>query len=175
MWSPSPIQGPALSLVRYPSGQVEEVGNGAVRRVVVFEYGQRRFGVPVERTREVMRPGRIEPVPDLPAFVRGVSIVRGHTTPIVDVGELLGEPGSAPIERLLLLRTSGDREVGLLVGTVHGVRPVPQGDLPALLANAPRGVVQELARLDGRLLTVLRATALVPPDVWARARPEAET
>lgn len=169
-----------VARVRYAYRAVEDVENEArasfeppaVRRVVVFGYAGRRFGVPVEHTREVMRPGTIDPVPDLPVFVRGVTLVRGQATPVIDLGELLGEPGLARTERLLHLRTENDRGVALLVEHVVGVHAVPRGELPPLLAHAPRGLVQDLARLDGHLLTVLRTAALVPEDVWTKLRRE---
>jgi hypothetical protein len=40
--------------------------------------------------------------------------------------------------------------------------------VPPLLADAAAGVVDELARLDGQLLTILRAGSLLPEDVWSR-------
>jgi hypothetical protein len=40
--------------------------------------------------------------------------------------------------------------------------------LPPLLGDAATSVVEDLARLDDRLLTLLRAGNLLPDEVWAR-------
>ncbi len=117
-----------------------------------------------------MRPLPVEPLPETPRFVRGTSIVRGRATPVVDLRVVLGEASEDDASRFLTVRTGEDQRVALLVDAVLGLRDAHQvvaGELPSLIADAAE-VVEQLARLDGQLLTVLRAGTLVPADVWAR-------
>jgi purine-binding chemotaxis protein CheW len=115
-----------------------------------------------------MRPLPVEPMPDVPAFVAGISLVRGEATPIVDLRTLLAENARVSPARLVTLRLDPSRRVGLLVDEVLGVRRhqgIAGRELPPLLGDAG-DLVGELARLDGRLLTVLQGAGLFPDDAW---------
>jgi purine-binding chemotaxis protein CheW len=118
-----------------------------------------------------MRPLPVETVPGVPSFVRGTTIVRGKPTPVIDLRDLLGDDVDRSPARLVTVRLGPERRVGLLVDEVLGLRDgstLSVDSLPPLLADAAAGVVDELARLDGELLTILRAGSLLPEDVWAR-------
>lgn len=118
-----------------------------------------------------MRPLPVETVPGMPSFVRGTAIVRGEPTPVVDLRDLLGDDVERPPARLVTVRVGAERRVGLLVDEVLGVRHrvTSSGEpVPPLLAEAAAGVVDELGRLDGQLLTILRAGSVLPEDAWAR-------
>jgi chemotaxis signal transduction protein len=138
------------------------------RDFLVFRVGKRLCALATRAVEETMRPLPIEPMPDVPAFVAGISLVRGEATPIVDLRVLLAEDARVRPARLVTLRLEPSRRVGLLVDEVLGVREHQglQGrKLPPLLGDAA-DIVGELARLDGRLLTVLRGGGLFPDDAW---------
>lgn len=60
------------------------------KRGALLRAQERLCAFPLESVIEVMRPLPIEPLPDVPAYVLGASLVRGLPTPIVDLGALLG-------------------------------------------------------------------------------------
>jgi purine-binding chemotaxis protein CheW len=108
-------------------------------RALVVSVAGRRFAIPVESVREVVRPRAITPVPGTPAIVRGLVNVRGMVVTVLHLGELLrgaGVTDSAPHETvdvvssravldhsIVLLEHAG-RAVGVLVDAVHDVRPL---------------------------------------------------
>ena len=114
-----------------------------------------------------MRPLPVERIAGMPSFVRGVSIIRGVPTPVVDLGVVLGTPGEAA-ERFVTLRL-GDRQVALAVGAVLGVREFDIstiGELPPLLRGAPQEVVKGIGTLDEQMLMVLQTGWELPDEVW---------
>jgi purine-binding chemotaxis protein CheW len=116
---------------------------------------------------ETMRPLPIEPMACVPAFVRGVSIIRGVPTPVVDLGVILGVPSGAA-ERLVTLRL-GNRQVALSVDAVLGVRDLDLStiqQLPPLLRGASQEVIEAIGTLDDEILMVLRAGWELPDAVW---------
>ena len=118
-----------------------------------------------------MRPLPVESLPGVPPFVRGTSIIRGKPTPVLDLRVLLGDAADRPPARLVTVRVDVDRRVGLLVDEVIGLRDgraLAVESLPPLLGDAATSVVEDLARLDDQLLTLLRAGNLLPDEVWAR-------
>ena len=116
---------------------------------------------------ETMRPLPIEPIACALAFVRGISIIRGAPTPVVDLGALLGTSDGAP-GRLVTLRL-GDRQVALAVDAVVGVREydtLTLQKLPPLLDGASKEIIEAIGTLDEQMLMVLRAGWQLPDAVW---------
>ncbi|MCB9736806.1 MAG: chemotaxis protein CheW [Deltaproteobacteria bacterium] len=130
----------------------------------------RRCALPVGHVVETLRPLPVSPLEGLPAYVSGVSVVRGAPTPVVDLGALLGGP-PAPPTRWVIVRATATRALALAVDAVVGLVPAadlgPAAALPPLLASAAAEVVAEVTRRDDALLFVLEAARLVPEGAWA--------
>ena len=124
--------------------------------------------LPLEHVVETMRALPVEPMAGLPAFVRGLAVVRGTPTPVLDASALLcGE--RAPPVRFVTIRT-GQRHVVLAVDAVIGVVELPPETartLPPLFQHAGPDALSAVGALDGALLLVLESARLVPDDVWA--------
>ena len=126
--------------------------------------------LPVEHVVETMRPLPVEPLAGAPAFVRGLSIIRGAPVPVVDAASLLGSPDTQPT-RFVMVK-AGARRVALAVSDVIGVRalaPEKLQALPPLLREAAADIVTSIGALDDELLLVLRSARLVPDAVWTSA------
>lgn len=123
--------------------------------------------LPLGHVIEVMRTLPIEPIAGAPLYLRGLSIIRGTPTPIVDTAFLCcGQ--TAPFHRLVTVR-AGTRMAALAVDTVVGVREIETADpLPPLLREAMSGVVSMIGRLDTELLLFLRTARIVPKELLER-------
>jgi purine-binding chemotaxis protein CheW len=136
--------------------------------LLVVEAGGVRAGIPLSSTREIMRPLPISSLASAPPFVLGLTMIRGASVPVVDLGALLGRAAaSEEIGRFAALAVEG-RSVAVAVSAVHGVLDVDEDamlDLPPLLGRAGNDAVEALAVHDAGLLLVLSATRLVPGDV----------
>jgi purine-binding chemotaxis protein CheW len=104
----------------------------------------------------------------MPAFVLGVSLIRGAPVPVVDAARLLASEPSVPPQRIVTLSV-GERCVGLAVESVIGVHAIPVASLdriPPLLREAGAATVSAISTLDDQLLLVLQGARLVPESVW---------
>ena len=121
--------------------------------------------IPVRAVIETMRPLPIEPVREAPAFVRGVTVVRGESLPVVDLAVLLGGQSTQQGNRFVTLRV-GPRRLALLVDEVIGISERDAGGAqPApLLSSALAEHVERLGALDGHAFAVL-GTARLLSDV----------
>lgn len=136
-------------------------------RSLVVRVKTRVCAVPLVHVIETMRPLAIEPVASVPPFVRGVSIIRGIPTPVVDLAVLIGAPGGVA-GRFVTLRV-GERQVALLLDEVLGIRDLDEStiqELPPLLQEASQDVIEAMGTLDTRLLVVLRTGWALPDEVW---------
>src|SRR6266849_205795 len=128
--------------------------------------------VPLTHVIETIRPLPVEPISGVPPFVRGISIIRGIPTPVVDLGAVLGTSGERA-ERFVTLRL-GDKQVALSVDAVLGVRDletiVMTRELPPLLQRASKDVVETIGTLDKQVLMVLRTGWELPDEGWETLR-----
>ena len=137
--------------------------------VFVVMVGTRACAFPLHHVAETMRPLPIKPVAGTPSFVRGVSVIRGIPTPVVDLKALLdNSESSASYGRFVTLKL-GDRQVAIGVDSVVGLRNLGSsqlGELPPLLRDVTADLIESFGTRDAQLLLVLRAAHIVPDEVW---------
>src|SRR5690242_5036281 len=109
-------------------------GTRASSRLLVLRVRSQLCGVPISHVLETCRPLPTEPLPNAPAFVTGVSLLRARATPVVDARRLLGHPSDVPPTRYVTLKlgAEGTRVVALAVDAVVGIREVKSEELEAL-------------------------------------------
>ena len=137
--------------------------------VLVFRAQSTLCAVPLLYVVETMRPLPIEELKDVPTCVRGLSIVRGYPLPVLDAGSLLGLSGHRPIRRFVTLRVSERRTTALAVDDVLGIRELDRllvQQLPSVLQSDHAEAIEGISILDGELLIVLRATKMIPEELW---------
>ncbi len=144
------------------------IERAAGRKALIVGLQGRICAVPLKHVIETMRPLPVEPLSGVPSFVRGVSIIRGIPTPVVDLGAVLGTPNELA-ERFVTLRV-GDKQVALSVSAVLGVRVLDTimtvQELPPLLQDAASDIVAMIGTLDEQFLMVLQAGWELPDVVW---------
>jgi purine-binding chemotaxis protein CheW len=106
-------------------------------RVVVFRLGSDRYGVNLDRVREIQRAGRITPVPTAPDFVVGVMNLRGNILSVVDIRIFFGLPKVTVSERTRILVVEGEGlRIGIIVEQVDEIAAVDEADIkPPLSLN----------------------------------------
>jgi len=137
--------------------------------LLIFRAKELVCALPLATVEEIMRPLPVKPLEGAPPFVAGISVVRGAPVPVVDAGTLLSGETSSP-RRLIALKVA-NRRAALAVDDVLGIRTLPPetlSDLPPLLRDGRRDVIELIGTLDADLLLVLRSGRLVPDSVWTR-------
>jgi purine-binding chemotaxis protein CheW len=117
---------------------------------------------------EIMRPQPVEPLAGAPEGVRGVSLIRGLPTPVVDLAILLTNDRDSLSTRFVTIR-AGERMVALSVDAVLGVREFGSASLsecPPLLQGARPDIVNAIRSLDAELFLVLNVGKVVPDSLW---------
>jgi purine-binding chemotaxis protein CheW len=153
-------------------GQTASLAESTDTSALVFRAGSMLCALRLDDVIETMRPLGTRPLAGTPAFVRGVSIVRGVPTPVVDVARLLGGE-HAEVCRFVAVRTERGPVV-FATGTVLGIRTTAAGDgsgHPGLLGAAGR-LVAGVSTLDDEPVLLLQSMRVVPDEVWAAAAGE---
>jgi purine-binding chemotaxis protein CheW len=142
-------------------------------KALIVTLQSRVCALPLSQVIETMRPLPVEPIAGVPSFVRGVAIIRGIPTPVVDLGAMLGAP-CEEMQRFVTVRCA-DKQVALCVNTVLDVRNLEEAtiqELPPLLRGASKDVVEMIGTLDEQFLMILRTGWQLPDEVWQAMSPE---
>lgn len=123
---------------------------GSTPRHVVFEVGGQRFGVPLQAVLEIDRYGHVTPLPRTPAWLRGVTNLRGQILSVTDFRSLLEMRSERPVaaERIVVIHSPQlDIRTALVVDRVLGIWQL-QGN-----AEAVRDLREPLASFASGLAT----------------------
>ena len=151
--------------------------SAAEAQFVTLGLGAEVFAVPVEYVREILDFTAPFAIPDGPAYLLGLTDVRGRATPTLDLRVKLGLPSVAPtlstrilvldvpVEgRLLSLGLVADRVIEVVAFTAEQIEPAPDIGVP-WRSDYIRGVVRQaggfVVLFDlARLLTSQEAAVL---------------
>lgn len=130
----------------------------------------RLCALPLENVAETMRSLPIEPMPDMPPFLLGVSIIRGIVVPVVCMTSLFGANLRMRHARMVTLKL-GERRVAFAVDDVIGIRKLDReatDDIPPLLGSADASLIELMTTLDAELIVVLRGAHMIPESAWSK-------
>jgi purine-binding chemotaxis protein CheW len=136
---------------------------------LVFRAGALLCALPLDEVIETMRPLATRPLAGTPAFVRGISVLRGVPTPVIDVARLL-TGANGEVERYVAVGTERG-PVALATGSVLGIRATEAGSAephPALLGASHR-LVAGVGTYRAEPLLLLQSMRAVPDEVWEAA------
>ena len=101
-------------------------------QIVVFKLGQEEYGLHIDQIKEVVITPNITRMPQTPAYVRGVSNIRGNVIAIFDLEarfNLTRAQSSLQGNKYTLVVESEDIKMGLLVNEVPNTVTVNANDL----------------------------------------------
>jgi purine-binding chemotaxis protein CheW len=136
--------------------------------LISFEIGECEYCVDIRSVREIRGWTPATPIPQTPAYIRGVINLRGAVIPIVDLRERLSLGRTEPNSRhVIVVIQDGDNIAGLLVDAVQETFQVDASLMqppPHLEAVGGDRLVDAVLPLDGRMLSRLVVGALLPKD-----------
>jgi purine-binding chemotaxis protein CheW len=98
-------------------------------QIVNFTIGEVNYGVPVEQVREVRDMQTVTPVPGSPAFVEGVTNLRGQIITVMDLRKRLGLPGKDGAAEKIIIIDLGKHAMGVVVDSVTEVSTIRGPDI----------------------------------------------
>jgi len=154
-----------------PTSSSPETGKEShAGKYLTFQVGNENYGIPVLRTREIIRLPKITPVPQMPVHVRGVINLRGKVIPVVDLRARFGLRESGTDERTcivvvhLQLADRGQIAMGLVVDAVDEVANITAADIeptPEFAAGTDTSHIVAMAKVKGAVKTLLNLDQLL--------------
>jgi purine-binding chemotaxis protein CheW len=123
--------------------------------------------LPIGAVTETCRPLPTQSVDGVPAYVRGIAVIRGESTPVLHLGSLLAGGKGEPGRRFVTVKLHG-RPVAFEVDEVIGVRRLSRDQVASAKPLVSGGLTErigELGVLDGQLLAWLDTGRLLGNDL----------
>ncbi len=154
------------------ASQVESAPQ-ADEQMVIFALGDVTYGLRVEAVEAIIKMQPITRVPKTPAYIRGVTNLRGAVLPVVDLNRRLGR-SQAPenSETRIIVVRSPIGLAGLVVDRVDSVRQVPASLIeppPPMARTDNTAYLRGVARLEEGLVLLLDLERLLQ-NLGARAQ-----
>lgn len=140
--------------------------------LISFRIGDQEYCVDIMQVREIRGWAPATPLPQTPAYMRGVINLRGAVLPIMDLAVRLGFAATEPSARsVIIVVKASDRMVGLLVDAVSDILTVTRETIqptPDVACDRVRSFVRGILTIEGRMISEI-ALDRVLPEVEALA------
>lgn len=130
-----------------------EAAAAAERKIVTFSLAGQMFGIDMKSLVEIREWEAPTPLPSVPAYIKGVTNLRGTVVPVVGLAERLGwDPSQLHSRSCILVVNIGDKQAGFLVDEVADIVGVNGADIqPAPeVESLEAGVIAGLIRVPQR-------------------------
>lgn len=130
------------------------------RKYLIFSLGEDQFAVPLSNIKEVIGLTELTPVPNMPAFFRGLLNLRGRVISVVDLKEKL----SSMIKRensnkpCIIISEVDGILLGAIVDDVVEVNGIDENQVQRdldLASSISKSYLLGAAKIEGRPLTLL--------------------
>jgi purine-binding chemotaxis protein CheW len=139
------------------SSQISFATDGG--QYLTFRLGQEVYGVEILKVQEIKGYTPVTPVPNTPAYLKGVMNLRGTIVPVVDLRAKFGMSEAEYSQfTVIIVLTVGAKVVGLIVDAVSDVLNIPRGDIqatPDFGAHVDARFISGLAKAGDKLVVLL--------------------
>lgn len=130
-----------------------------IKKYILFKLQEQSYGVDVNQIISIERNQHITKVPRTSSFIKGITVIREKTTPIIDLRErlLMKETTYTESSRILVVHIHG-MQIGLIVDEATEVRDIDQeqiGPAPSLIGGVKDTYISGVANLEESLLIIL--------------------
>jgi purine-binding chemotaxis protein CheW len=132
-------------------------------QIVNFTVDEVNYGVPVEQVREVRDMQQVTRVPGAPAYVEGVTNLRGQIITVVDLRKRLGlADGNSAGEKILIIDLEKSA-VGVVVDAVTEVSTIKEADIQKNMeiTSALGDFIIGVGKQNGHLSLILDISKIV--------------
>lgn len=134
-------------------------------QVVVLELAGEAYGVEIGKVQEIIRMQPITRIPNGPAFMEGVTNLRGRVIPVLDLRKRFNLAVTEATRRSrIVVAELGEHTVGLVVDGVSEVLQVPGEAVEppsVLVTTADSAFLRGVAKLNDRLILLLDLSGIL--------------
>lgn len=134
-------------------------------QLVGFKLGNEDFGVDISRVQEINMMMHLTKIPNSNKFIEGVVNLRGKIVPVINLRDRLGLPKKEDDNRTkIIVSDINNKLIGYIVDEVNEVLRISKSIIepaPELAIGIETGLIEGVAKLEGRLLILLNLDKLL--------------
>ena len=136
-----------------------DTANKAVLKFITFGLGREKFGIAIDKVKEIIADYEIVPLPRTPDFIEGIISLRGDIIPVVEMRARFDMPPREDDEetRVIVLEMR-EFAVGVQVDNVYEVLKLSEDAIeppPKFMAGLKGDYIDGVAEAKGRLTIIL--------------------
>ena len=151
------------------SSQISFATDGG--QYLTFQLRDEEYGVEILKVQEIKGYTAITPVPNTPAYLKGVMNLRGTIVPVVDLRAKFGmEAAEYTAFTVIIVLTVGTKVMGLIVDAVSDVLNIPKTDIqatPDFGAQVDARFISGMAKAGDKLVVLLDIDRVLGGDTAA--------
>lgn len=129
------------------------------KQIVVFELGREQFGIDIEAVDGIVKMQQITKLPYSPAYMEGVTNLRGSVLPVIDLRKRLDLPVEEETKetRIIIINTNS-LKMGMIVSAVTEVLTIDEMSIETsrtITTNVKTDFIIGIAKVDARLVILL--------------------
>ncbi|MBK7455162.1 MAG: chemotaxis protein CheW [Anaerolineales bacterium] len=129
------------------------------QQLVIFELANEFYGINISVVESIIKMQSITQLPQSPAYVKGVTNLRGSVLPVIDLRSRFAlEPKEDTRQTRIIIVTMGTIKVGVTVDGVSEVLRVSDEliePLPPMVNSVNSVFLKGIVRLENRLIILL--------------------
>jgi len=151
-----PSEGEKTPVSSEPEKQEEEIVE-----ILTFKLLKEEFAFEISHLNEILRLQRITPVPKMPAYVRGITSLRGKIIPVIDLKKKLSLSENSDFHdtKSKILIIKGTRgPIGAIVDRVIAVLRIARNDIlppPSHLSDIELKFIDGVAVIEKRFISII--------------------
>jgi purine-binding chemotaxis protein CheW len=138
------------------------------QQLVVFELANEHYGVEISSVESIIKMQEITRIPHSPAFVEGITNLRGLVLPVIDLRKRFGlESQEASRDSRIMVVALGAVKVGMIVDGVSEVLRVPSESIeppPSMTTTSRANFITGIAKLNDVLVILLDMSKILTTD-----------
>ncbi len=135
------------------------------QQLVVFELANEHYGLDISAVEGIIKMQAITKMPQAPMFVEGVTNLRGTVVPVIDLRKRFNLPVLEHTKDTRIVVVYMEKtKIGMIVDGVSEVLRIPEESIeptPPMVSNVNTAFIRGIAKLDGRLVTLLDLTKVL--------------
>jgi purine-binding chemotaxis protein CheW len=135
---------------------------------LTFLLGAEQYGVEILKVQEIRGYSAVTPIPNTPAYIRGVINLRGTVVPVVDLrAKFSMEATEYNKFTVIIVVTVGEKVIGLVVDAVSDVLDIPAAEMrkaPDLGVRVDTRFISGMATIGERMTVLLDIDRLLSED-----------
>lgn len=140
---------------------------------LTFCLQEEEYGIDILRVQEIKGFSRVTPIPNTPAYIKGVMNLRGTVVPVVDLRTKFALANAEYNQfTVIIVVTIGKKVVGLVVDAVSDVLNIRRDEVeaaPELGSCIDTSLMSGMAKAGDKLILLLNIDKLVDADGLAAA------